>query len=465
MNIENIKIFFSVTIKFYALSYSNTKKAFNTGIMSTKITLIITDGQYKGKQFTFDSRTTCIIGRNDECNIVVPDTKEYSKISRYHCLLDINPPNIRIRDFGSKNGTYINGQLIGKREKHQSAEEGIKLEFPEYDLKNNDTFQLSDSNLTFKVNIIGENKASYTVPKQEEFEQKVRNLLRKSTIGELDLHPIHGYTLGEKLGEGGNGAVFLARYDKTGEVVALKVMLPKVAVIPEMVNLFLREVENAKKLRHPNLVQLKDYCFVEGLFFFTMEYCQGGSVRDAMRRSGGKLPLETAIPVILQVLDGLHYAHTERGIVHRDIKPENIFIDFTEKEEVIVKLGDYGLAKSFDMAGLSGQTMTGIDGAMGTPVFMPRQQLLNFKYSKPDVDVWAVAASLYNMLTGEYPRDFVDADPFVVILKHQPVPIRQRDTSIPKPLAELIDLALKDDSELYFESAEQFQQALLSILK
>ena len=432
--------------------------------MSAKIILIITDGQHEGKQFIFDSRNTCIIGRNDECNVVVPDTKEYSRISRYHCLLDINPPNIRIRDFGSKNGTYINGRLIGKREKYQSAAEGIKSKFPEYDLKDNDTFQLGESDLCFKVNVVGENKASYTPPQQEGFWDKVRNLFRRANAGESDLHPIHGYTLGEKIGEGGNGAVFLARYDKTGEIVALKVMLPKVAVIPAMVNLFLREVENAKKLRHPNLVQLKDYCFVEGLFFFTMEYCQGGSVRDAMKRYSGKLPIEIAIPVTLQVLDGLHYAHTERGIVHRDIKPENIFIDFTEKEDVIVKLGDYGLAKSFDRAGFSGQTMTGVEGAMGTPVFMPRQQLLNFKYSKPDVDVWAVAASLYNMLTGEYPRDFVDADPFVVILKQKPVPIRQRDASIPKPLAKLIDLALIDDPELYFKSAKQFQQALLSII-
>jgi pSer/pThr/pTyr-binding forkhead associated (FHA) protein len=435
--------------------------------MSAEVTLIITNGLHKGKQFTFDSRTTCIIGRNDECNIVVPDIEEYSRVSRYHCLLDINPPNIRIRDFGSKNGTYINGRLIGKREEHQSAEEGIKLKFPEYDLENNDTFQLTESGLAFKVNVVGENKVSYTPPQQEEFEQKVRNVFGKSNVGGSNLHPIQRYTILEKLGEGGNGAVFLARYDMTGsaKVVALKVMLPQVAAIPQMVNLFLREVENAKQLRHPNLVQLEDYCFVDGLFFFTMEYCQGGSVQDAMRRYGGKLPIEIAIPVTLQVLDGLHYAHTERGIVHRDIKPENIFIDFTEKEDVIVKLGDYGLAKSFDMAGFSGQTMTGKDAAMGTPVFMPRQQLLNFKYSKPDVDVWAVAASLYNMLTGEYPRDFVDADPFVAILQHQPIPIRRRDASIPKPLAELIDLALIDDPELYFKSAKQFKQALLSILK
>jgi eukaryotic-like serine/threonine-protein kinase len=121
-----------------------------------------------------------------------------------------------------------------------------------------------------------------------------------------------------------------------------------------LVNLFLREVKNAQMLRHPNLVQLKDYCCAEGLFFFTMEYCSGDTVSNVMENFDSKLPLKIAIPTILQVLDGLHYAHTEKGLIHRDIKPDNIFINVTEEEDVIVKLGDYGLAKASDMAGLSG---------------------------------------------------------------------------------------------------------------
>ena len=430
--------------------------------MPNQITLSIAEGQYKGKRFIFDSRTTCIMGRSDECNIVIPNKEEYSTISRYHCLLDINPPNIRIRDFGSRNGTYINGRLIGKRGEDQTAAEGVKLNLPEYDLKHKDTFRLGDCDLAFQVNIVHEKTVAYTPPKQEGFRDKILGLFNRANKGEGNLRAIQGYTLIKQLGEGGFGKVYLARHDKTGELVALKVMLPKVATRPEMVNLFLREVKNAQMLRHPNLVQLKDYCCAEGLFFFTMEYCSGGTIGNAMKKFGGKLPLKIAIPTILQVLDGLHYAHTEKRLIHRDIKPDNIFISFTEKEEVIVKLGDYGLAKAFDMAGLSGQTMTG--SAMGTPVFMPRQQVLNFKYAKPDIDIWAVAACFYNMLTGQYPRDFIGADPFIAILQNPPVPIRQRDASIPKPLAEVIDLALIDNPELHFKTAMDLKNALLSIL-
>jgi eukaryotic-like serine/threonine-protein kinase len=429
--------------------------------MPNQIILTVTEGKYRGKEFVFDSRATCIMGRGDDCNIVIPD--EYSTISRYHCLLDINPPNIRIRDFGSRNGTYINGRLIGKREEGQTPEEGIKLNLSEYDLEHNDTFKLGDCSLAFQVNVINHQTVAYTPPKQEGFWDFVVGLFQRANAGEANLEAIKGYTLIKQLGKGGFGEVYLARHDAREELVALKVMLPQIATRTEMVNLFLREVKNSQALRHPNLVQLKDSCFADGLFFFTMEYCSGGTIADAMTKFGGKLPLEIAIPTILQVLDGLHYAHTEKGLVHRDIKPDNIFINFTPEEQVIVKLGDYGLAKAFNLAGLSGQTMTG--SAMGTPFFMPRQQVLNFKYARPDIDVWAVAASFYNMLTGQYPRDLSGNEhPMFAILQTPPVPIRERDSSIPKPLAKLIDLALIDNPELCFQSALEFQQALLNVI-
>lgn len=106
--------------------------------MPTKITLTVTQGKLPGRQYIFDSRTTCIIGRSADCNPQLPDDEDHRTISRYHCLLDINPPDIRIRDFGSKNGTYVNGKKIGQRESHQTPQEGAKLKFPEYDLLSGD---------------------------------------------------------------------------------------------------------------------------------------------------------------------------------------------------------------------------------------------------------------------------------------------------------------------------------------
>ncbi|GAB4524795.1 MAG: hypothetical protein Tsb0014_03590 [Pleurocapsa sp.] len=459
--------------------------------MSAKVILTIAEGKLKGKQHLFDSRTSCIIGRHSDCNLQLPNDKDHATISRYHCLLDINPPDIRIRDLGSRHGTYVNGKLIGKRQNSQTPAEGAKLNLPEYDLKDEDTITLS--NTIFKLNIefgiektapilnaLNNSQASQEIPvtlklsqqkTQLEIDQilstnksllnSVQNILNRAEKGEETLRVIKEYTLIKQLGQGGFGEVYLARHSQTNKLVALKVMLPQVAAQPYMVERFLRETETTKMLNHSNLVRLLDCCTADGLFFFTLEYCNQGTVIDLMKKRGGKLPIDEAINIITQVLDGLHYAHTEKNLIHRDIKPGNIFLTTTPDRKTIVKLGDYGLAKNFDMAGLSGQTLTG--NAMGTPVFIPRQQVLNFKYALPDVDIWATAASLYNMLTGTYPRDCKGQDPFIAVLQSQPIPIKKRNPAIFDALANVIDLALKDNPQLHFKSALDFKNSLLEV--
>ncbi len=241
--------------------------------------------------------------------------------------------------------------------------------------------------------------------------------------------------------------------------------------------MFLREAANTQALRHPNIVRVHELGCSEGVFFITLEYCPGGSVAQLMQQRGGPLPIEEAVPIILQALAGLEYAHqaeipqvrledgsfgTGRGLVHRDIKPQNIFLSGTGTNR-LAKIGDYGLAKAFDLAGLSGMSATG--ARAGTPVFMPRQQVIQFKYARPEVDVWAAAASLYFMLTGKYPRPFSrQADPWQVVLQTDAVPIRKRNSAIPKKLAEVIDLALVDNPEIRIKSAAELRRALENAL-
>ncbi|BAY24239.1 serine/threonine kinase [Calothrix sp. NIES-2100] len=452
--------------------------------MPAKVTLTITKGKLPGRQYTFDSRTICIIGRSSECNIQLPDDAQHRTISRYHCLLDINPPAIRIRDFGSKNGTYVNSEKIGQRQPNQTPEEAAKLTFPEYDLRSGDDIKLGNTIFTINIEnpeeIIIPNFIPQTINANQDLTQPpnflavIKRWLGLAANGNSNLQMIRGYNLIKILGKGGFGEVYLARHQASGKFIALKVMLPAIAADENAVQRFLRETENTKALQHPNVVQVIDYGFFEGIFFFTMEYCAGGTVWDLMQQQGGKLAVDVAVPIILQVLKGLEYSHNAeipyvklsdrgfgkgKGLVHRDLKPGNIFLTYNEGK-LTAKIGDYGLAKAFDLAGLSGQTMSGTKA--GTPVFMPRQQLLNFKYVQPDVDVWATAACLYNMLTGTYPRNFAGNDPFLAVLQNDPVPIRQRDASIPPKLAEVIDLGLIEKPEIYFQSAGDFQQALLA---
>jgi serine/threonine protein kinase len=112
---------------------------------------------------------------------------------------------------------------------------------------------------------------------------------------------------------------------------------------------------------------------------------------------------------------------------------------------------------------LSGRTATGISA--GTPFYMPRQQVINFKFSKPEVDVWAAAATFYKMVTGRYPRKYTKtSDPWLTTLKTPIIPIRTRDDSVPVALAAIIDQALIDQPEIYYKSAADFKNDLLKVI-
>jgi eukaryotic-like serine/threonine-protein kinase len=96
--------------------------------MSSKVTLKVTQGgELTGKKFSFSDPTTCSVGRADNCALRMPDSWPYRNISRHHCLLVINPPEVQVMDFGSKNGTYVNGEIIGQRDWKTEGEESREL--------------------------------------------------------------------------------------------------------------------------------------------------------------------------------------------------------------------------------------------------------------------------------------------------------------------------------------------------
>ncbi|MBP9902143.1 MAG: serine/threonine protein kinase, partial [Verrucomicrobia bacterium] len=265
------------------------------------------------------------------------------------------------------------------------------------------------------------------------------------------------YEVLRQLGIGGNGAVYQARRKKDAALVAVKVMLARVAVSENARKKFLQEMELLKSLRHANIVSLLESGALGGAFYFVMEYCDAGDVADLISRRGGRVPLDEATGIMLQALDGLAYAHG-KGIVHRDLKPGNLLLVGSRAQRK-VKVSDFGLAKNFEQAGFSGMTMTG--QFAGTHSFMPREQVLNFKHLKPVSDVWSVAATFYCMLTGRPPRDFPKGvDPLSVVLDGDAIPIRKRDGTIPKPLAQVIDRALAKKVKDRYQDADEFKRAL-----
>jgi serine/threonine protein kinase len=244
--------------------------------------------------------------------------------------------------------------------------------------------------------------------------------------------------------------------------VAVKLMLAKVAVKEKARRRFLREIEIIRELNHRHIVSLVDSGAADSAFYFVTEYCGGGNLSDLVSRRGGRLPLQVLGPLMSQCLEGLEYAHG-RGFVHRDIKPSNILLRQQDCGWT-AKLADFGLAKQFEQAGFSGMTLTGACG--GTYDYMPREQLTDFKNSKPVSDVWSLGATCYRLLTGANPRPCPDGrDPMEVVLRDEHVSIRQRDPSLPPPIARVIDRSLAIDPADRFQDAGEMRRAFEEALQ
>lgn len=409
--------------------------------MPPRVRLEVVSGPIAGRQFVFDAHDTLLFGRSSDCHARL--SAQDDKASRHHFLLEVSPPFARVRDLGSLNGTWVNGTLHGGRGS-LTPEEAARHQWPQVDLVDGDSIRVGAT--VFAVRIEGDRRAE-TGPLQQ--------LL---AVGPAAPPPavIGGYELGPLLGKGGMGAVYEARRRADGVRVALKLLRPEVVAEPFAREVFLREVAVTAQLRHPNLVALLDHGIEGDAFYVVLEYCAGGSLAALLLRRDDPLPPGTALRIAAQALDGLAEAHA-RGFVHRDIKPENVLL--VDEAMSGAKLADFGLAKSFEQAGLSGLTATGAVG--GTLYFMPREQITHFRLLRPASDVWSMAATLYHMLTLSYPRDFVPgADPLQVILQNGPVPIRQREPGLPARLAEVIDRAVDDDLERRYPTAAAFRSAL-----
>ena len=410
--------------------------------MPGRVSLAVVAGPIQGRQFAFEDHDTFLFGRSPDCHAQLAESD--STASRHHFLLEVNPPAARLRDLGSLNGTYVNGTKYGGRGT-LSLEKAKQQRWPEVDLRDGDGIRVGTT--VFEVHVEGGTQVD-TGPRHEDAEPSAAPLPAPGAVA--------GYEVGPLLGRGGMGTVYRARRKSDGGVVALKLMRPEVVVDGHSREAFAREIEVTASLRHPNVVALYDHGIEGDTFFFALEYCPGGSLSTVLLKREGPLEVEAAARVTLDALEGLSFAH-EKGFVHRDIKPENILL--ADAEMTTAKLADFGLAKSFELAGLSGMTATGM--VAGTLYFMPREQITHFRLLRPASDVWSMGATLYHMLTLRYPRDFLPGvDPLHVILSGGTLPLRQRDPWLPERLAEVVDRAVADDLGQRYETAGDFRNAL-----
>jgi eukaryotic-like serine/threonine-protein kinase len=215
----------------------------------------------------------------------------------------------------------------------------------------------------------------------------------------LPLPPLLGgrYETGRELGRGGMARVFLARDIKHGRDVAVKVIRPELAASLGR-GRFLREIEIAARLRHPNIVPLYDSGDAEGMLYFVMPYEDGPSLRARLAREGA-LPLPDALSMLRDVARALQYAH-EHGVVHRDIKPDNVMM--SGGAAVVT---DFGIAKAVSAAQADAPTatITQTGSGIGTPAYMAPEQAIGDPSSDHRADIYSFGCLAYEVLTGSPP--------------------------------------------------------------
>ncbi len=265
------------------------------------------------------------------------------------------------------------------------------------------------------------------------------------------------YELERRLGKGGMGEVWLARHMALGERrVAIKFLLNSLS--PELLERFHREARIASKIRTRHVVEVVDFGEHQGAPFLVMEYLEGQELR-ALLDERKRLDPPTAMEILVQAAKGLQKAH-DAGLIHRDIKPENLFLTQNEDGRLLLKLLDFGIAKS---VATEPQTATG--AMIGTVYYMSPEQFQGVKGIDHRTDLWSLACVAYEMLVGErvFSGDSVLMLGMHILGKDRPVPSR-RAPGIPSGFDAWFARALHPDLAQRFSSAQEMMSSLAGAL-
>jgi len=260
------------------------------------------------------------------------------------------------------------------------------------------------------------------------------------------------YKILKEIGAGGMATVYLAEDLKHGRQVALKVLRPELSATlgPSR---FFREIQVAARLQHPHILPLHDSGEAGGFLYFVMPFVDGESLRERLARVG-ELPIHDAVKILIEVVDALAYAHSH-GVVHRDIKPDNVML--SGRHALVT---DFGVAKAVSEAtGKNQLTTAGV--ALGTPAYMAPEQAAADPHLDHRVDIYAVGAMGYELLTGRPP--FIGMTPQQVLAAHvtqAPDPVTRYRAAVPAALEGVLMRCLAKRASDRWQSAEELLQNL-----
>src|ERR1700676_4831009 len=272
-----------------------------------------------------------------------------------------------------------------------------------------------------------------------------------------ELNALVGRSLGqfrivERIGSGGMATVFKAYQPTLDRYVAVKVMPAYHARDPIFMKRFVQEARSVAKLQHANIVQIHDFGEQDSITFIVMEYVDGGTLKDRLKRA---LPIPEAVDYMIQAAEGLNCAHNN-GIVHRDVKPANMLL----RKDGYLLLSDFGIAKI-----LEGTTnLTRVGTGIGTPQYMSPEQGTGQAVDRRS-DIYSLGIVLFHCLAGRVP--FSADNPLTITVKHlnEPLPGEMlRAAGVPAPIEQVVVKMTAKAAQDRYQTTDELINALTTAL-
>jgi hypothetical protein len=423
--------------------------------------LKIVEGNDKGEEIALHRGGSVTVGRSHQAMRRLQD----EHLSRVHACFDWTGDACVVRDLNSRNGVFVNGAKV---ERHS--------------LRSGDRVKIGG--VVFEVSFRDEPPP---VPKEHE---ETRNLLEQTnhcehcqrpitlatfadgdvkekdgrylcpdcaTILDLGSDEFKGFKVLERLGAGTAGLVFRARQLFQDRIVALKVLRLNESLSEKQVVRFLREAATISRLDHPHIVKVFDAVEFDKGYYIVMEYFAGKDLLTLVETRGAASSA-IAVSIGMQLASALTYA-SKQGIVHRDLKPANILY---RAEDGLAKLSDFGLAKRLGRSSWIQITREG--EGLGTPCYMPPEQVRDARNVDPRADIYSLGASLYHVLSGRFPLIAKSYSEFMKqVMDKDPPPLRTANPRVPPELAEVVAQAMRKDPKERFQTAAEMLKALEAV--